>query len=257
MPSQPPSAPDVLDRPAITVAIPCYEMHGRGAECLDFNLSRIAGQSHQPVEVIIPDHSRDGAVGAVCSRWEDRLPVRRLPNPHNRGSSSANLNLALANASGDLIKILCQDDFLYADDSLARTASAFSAGGCWLGSSYCHTRDRESFFDPHVPRLNPDIAAVNTIGTHSCLTIRNTPALELFDERLIWMMDCEYYRRLYDRFGAPLVLERVTVAQLLWPGQVTNTYARSRRLRSAESRYVRRKHPQPIPDLAIEDDEPR
>jgi glycosyltransferase involved in cell wall biosynthesis len=224
-------------------------MHGQGTRCLSFGLETIARQSYPSLEVVVSDHSRDESIARLCDSWANRLSLRYLRNERHRGSSSANANNALENAQGDLIKILCQDDYLADDGAIERTVAALGAGDNWLVSSYGMTTDRASFRKVHVPSLTADIALVNSIGTHSCLTIRNLPEMELFDERLIWFMDCEYYRRLYDRYGAPVILDDPTVVQLTWEGQVTNTYAASRRLRRAERRIVKERHPTPAHGL--------
>jgi glycosyltransferase involved in cell wall biosynthesis len=240
---------DLPTRARVSIAIPCYEMGGRGAECLDVALTSIESQTYRDLEVVVADHSVDDEIEQLCARWSDRLDLRYARNTKDRGSSSANANFALQHAGGELVKILCQDDFLAGPDAIEQTAAAFAPSSAWLVSAYSFTADRGSAGETYHPRLNADIHLVNTIGTHSCLTIRRVERLELFDERLIWFMDCEYYRRLYDRFGEPVVLDDVTVVQLVWPGQVTNTLASTAALRRAEERLVRQAHPTPIPGM--------
>jgi hypothetical protein len=43
-----------------------------------------------------------------------------------------------------------------------------------------------------------------------------------FDERMIWTVDVDYYKRLHDKFGAPTILKEVTVAIRLWDKQLTH-----------------------------------
>ena len=143
-------------------------------------------------------------------------------------------------------QILCQDDYLFDETAIERTVAAFGAADAWLVTSYLHTIDRLSLFNQQNPRLNPHIELVNTIGTHSCLTIRNLNEPELFAEDLIWAMDSEYYRRLYERFGPPAIVHWVTVVQMLWDGQVTNTYAADEQLRQAEVEMVTLRYPKPM-----------
>jgi glycosyltransferase involved in cell wall biosynthesis len=233
----------------VSIAIPCYEMHGRGAEFLDYGLGRVAEQTHPRIEVVVSDHSRDDAVELVCKHWEDSLPIEYVRNAEKRGSSSANLNVAIGRAHGDLIKILCQDDYLFDATAIERIVDAFRETDYWLVSSYLHTRDRETLFRRQDPRMTADIAGNNTIGTHSCLTIRNVAEPELFAEDLIWLMDCEYYRRLYARFGAPRVLHDVTMVQMLWEGQVTHTAAAAHDLREREEAEIRKRYPEPLTGL--------
>ncbi len=229
----------------ISIAIPCYEMHGYGADCLDFGFQIIAKQSYTNYEVIISDHSVNDSVQEVCKKWEHKFRLRYFKNDLNRGSSSANINNCIKHSEGDLIKVLCQDDYFYNDNSLKKIVDNFNSSTQWLVSSYVHTENRKDVFKQQNPLLNKNIATINSIGTHSCLTIRNGD-VPLFDEKLIWLMDCEYYRQLFDRFGPPTILHEITMVQYLWHGQVTNTYATKNNIRDKEIAYVKKKHSIPI-----------
>jgi glycosyltransferase involved in cell wall biosynthesis len=236
----------------VSIAIPCYEMHGRGAELLDWSLAQVELQTYPSIEVVVSDHSIDDAVRDVCSGWDQRLNIRYLRNPEMRGSSSANANVAIVNSEGALIKILCQDDYLAAPDAIERTVEGFAGSpALWLASSYWRTHHHSRRGSRHDPRLNAELATVNTVGTHSGLTIRREASSELFDENLIWFMDCEYYRRLYESFGRPILLYEPTVTQFLWQGQVTHTHAASEDLREAERQYVLQRHPIPLAGLPL------
>ena len=48
------------------------------------------------------------------------------------GSSSANANSCILNSRGKLIKILCQDDYLYDMHSLEQTVNTFDYSKKWL-----------------------------------------------------------------------------------------------------------------------------
>ncbi|QSA96745.1 glycosyltransferase family A protein [Methylococcus sp. EFPC2] len=226
----------------VSIAIPCYEMYGRGVECLDHSLSAISRQTYKDIEVVISDHSRDDAIYTVVRRWAANLDIRYVRFEEMRGSSSANHNSCIRHCSGDIIKFLCQDDYLYDKLALKTIVDAFLPEANWLLSRYIHTRDRVNYFRPQYPTLNKSIHVSNTVGTHSCLTIRNVDP-PLFDENLIWFMDCEYYRRLYDIYGAPYILNELTTAVFLWEGQVSNTTASSQALRQGELDYLQRKYP--------------
>jgi hypothetical protein len=64
----------------------------------------------------------------------------------------------------------------------------------------------------------------NKIGTPSGLTIKNDHPL-LFDETLLWLMDCEYYKRMHDSYGIPKVLNEITMINRIGAHQVTATLA--------------------------------
>ena len=137
--------------PLVTIAIPCYEMHGRGAEFLDFGLSRIASQSYRWIEVVVADHSTDDSLARICDAWQTHIKLQYVRNPLKRGSSSANLNVAIKNARGELIKILCQDDYLFDETAIERTVAAFRPTDAWLVTSYLHTTDQNLSVQPARP----------------------------------------------------------------------------------------------------------
>jgi glycosyltransferase involved in cell wall biosynthesis len=230
-----------------SVAIPCYEMHGRGAELLDNALRSIEIQDHNDIEVVVSDHSMDDSVENLCKSYADRLHILYLRYAEKRGSSSANTNNCLAHCSGELIKILCQDDILFGKSALSLTAKALKPGKHWLVSDYLHTWDHKTFKSRWRPRLNSRIEIQNSIGTHSGLTVRNG-MLPRFDEDLLWFMDCEFYRQLYDRFGKPVYLHKPTVAVMIWDGQVTHTSASSQALRDAERQRLMLRYPNALAD---------
>lgn len=206
----------------LSIAIPCYEMREKGAEMLQFSLNILKEQVYTDFEIIVSDHSINKIIEQLCKKESKDLAIKYYRNTKKRGSSSSNMNNAIKHCSGDIIKILCQDDYLFGIDSLEKTVEAFDTKKKWLISSYLHTHDRIELFNYHYPNLSNNIVLDNHIGTPSCLTILNEEPL-LFDENLIWFMDSEYYYRLLKNFGKPNVLLDPTVVQLLWQGQVTNT----------------------------------
>lgn len=234
----------------VSIAIPCYEMYGRGAECLDYSLAILERQTYKNIEIVVSDHSLDESIKNTCKKWDGLLDIKYIKNTEKRGASSANHNNCIKHCEGDIIKFLCQDDYLYSVDSLQKIINHFSTDTKWLVSRYIHTRDRTCYFNEQIPWLNGEIHVKNTIGTHSCLAIRNDNP-PLFDEDLIWFMDCEYYRQLYNHFGLPYVLQEITMVQFLWEGQVTNTSAASNNLRMRELKHIQKKYPQVITDLPL------
>ena len=205
----------------MSVAIPCYEIDGKGYELIEKNLSILSIQTFKDFEVIISDQSLDNKIKDVCSNWSNRLDIKYFKDS-NRGSCPANTNNALRNCSGDIIKILFQDDYLSSLNSLQIISDSFDEDTIWLASAYVHTKDNTNFFNYHLPTMNDKIYVVNTIGTPSCITIRNKDKIYL-DEDLHVFCDCEYYKRIYDKFGMPKIISTVTMVNFIWDGQLTNS----------------------------------
>ena len=210
----------------LSVCIPTYEMNGQGVRFLKESFDKLANQTLRDFDVVISDHSQDSLIKDLCATYADTLEIHYYQNTENRGSSSANINTAIKYATGRLIKVLFQDDFLYDKNSLQTTVDAFDIQkDHWLISSYIHTQDGVVFYNTHTPRYTHDIhLGHNRIGTPSALTIKNEN-VPFFDEQLIWLMDGEYYKRLYGAYGAPKILQRITVVNRVGIHQVTATLA--------------------------------
>lgn len=238
----------------VSICIGAYEMKGAGVAMLTQALISISTQRYQDIEVVVSDHSKDDVLENFVKAVQFPFPIRYVRNEQKRGSSSANFNNAIRHATGDIIKILCQDDFLLDDTSIDCTVEAFRDPNVqWVVTPYYHTRDGISLFRLYVPIYNEELWHKNTIGTHSCLSFRKSAALDLFDENLIWLMDCEYYHRMAQAHGKPILLPRPTLVNTMWVGQVTYTLANDGR-REEEIQYVKQKYgapaKAPVPEQA-------
>lgn len=116
---------------------------------------------------------------------------------------SRNTNHVMSKASGELIKILYQDDYFATRDSLQQIVDGFEEKDMWLVTACGH--------DPgasiHHPYYSED---KNTIGSPSVVTIRRT-VTERFDPNLKWVLDLDFYRRLHKKYGEPKILNSINV----------------------------------------------
>lgn len=226
----------------VSICIPCYEMHGRGGDFLDFSLHKIRSQTHQDFEVVISDHSQNREVENVCEKHSSAgMNIKYLRNEVDRGNSSSNINNSISNSTGDIIKILFQDDFLYHQDSVKDVVEMFSLKNAeWLVTSSCHTPDGKNFERFYFPRYTEDVMEGNNlISSPSVLSFRNTKDV-WFDTNLVWLMDCDIYKRLYIRYGEPSYLNKVNVVNRTWEGQFNNHIPWERK--NWEIEYGRKKY---------------
>ena len=207
----------------ISICIPTYEMHGKGPAFLTESFERLMAQTFRDFDVVVSDNAQDDSIRDVCKRYGDKLDVRYHRNDDPARGMSSNVNNAIRNATGKIIKILFLDDFLYDEKALASIAANFDLeNDRWLVTGCTHTRDGIAFFNPHRPRYTKKLyLGNNTIGSPSVLAIRNESPL-LFDTRLKWLMDCDYYRRCFDAFGEPKIVNDICVAIRLGDHQVTS-----------------------------------
>jgi glycosyltransferase involved in cell wall biosynthesis len=226
----------------LSVAIPTYEMNGKGVEALGFSFNILKKQTLKDFEVVISDHSKYDDIKDLCRYYNEEhlLDVRYYRSDYKVGNGYANMNVAIKACEGEYIKLLCQDDFLYDKDSLEVSYNDLKKSGkFWSAHMYVHSYDRVNFFRNHLPSLNPNIELVNTIGAPSCITIKNENLLE-FDEELIYRVDCEWYRRLWNTYGVPYIGFTPTHVNYLHKDQVSNSI--SKELEEKEIEYIKRKH---------------
>jgi glycosyltransferase involved in cell wall biosynthesis len=226
----------------ISVCIPAYEMKGKGKEYLNFSFDILAKQTFKDFEIVIADHSTSSDIKDLCESWKDRLDILYVKNDHKIGVSSANINVAMKHAKGELIKILFQDDFLMGEESLEQQYDQFVDGDShWMVTACAHTQDGIKITDPFFPRYHDQIQyGINTISSPSVLMFKNENVLD-FDENLFWLMDVEYYKRLYDNFGLPTVCNFISVVNRNHENQVSHTMA-TEEVRKKEHEYVVKKY---------------
>tara|TARA_Y100000593_G_scaffold4019_1_gene7989 strand:- start:149049 stop:149744 length:696 start_codon:yes stop_codon:yes gene_type:complete len=207
----------------ISIAMPTYESFGRGAEFLEKHFEMFMKQTYKDFEVVISDHSLDNTLEELCDKYKDRINISYERNPHNRGNFTDNTNRAIKRCKGDLVKVLFQDDFLRDEDSLRKIVEAFDNDTFWLVTSCEHTHNGVDFVERHDPVYNDKIyTGNNTIGNPSVLTMANLDDMPLFDERFVWAVDVDLYKRLHDKYGPPKILNEVTVVVRLWSRQMTH-----------------------------------
>jgi len=221
----------------LSIAIPTYECKGRGIEFLTISFNQLKKQTFKDFNIIISDNSLDGEIEKYISTVIG-LNIKYVKNEGEKTLAS-NMNNAIRNCDGEIIHILCQDDYLSDKDSLLKIMENFDKEKGWLVSSYMDTKDRVGLFRQQIPSWNNQIYFNNTIGTPSCLTILNDSPL-LLDENLSWYVDCEYYYRLYKRYGEPKILKYYTFSQYLWEGQVTQSITQE--IMDKEITYIKEKY---------------
>lgn len=216
----------------ISVAIPTSDMENKES-FLGRCLESLWNQTYQDFEIVVTDNSEDDKIENLCNFYRTGITYYRNPIK----GMAQNTNEAIRRSRGELIKILYMDDYLAHKDSLWKIVSHFE--GEWLVTGCLHD-DGIEIFNPHIPYYSQDIhTGHNTIGSPSVLTIRNNNPL-FFDEEMTWLLDCDYYKRLYDVYGEPTILKDKNVIMGLHPGQMTHTMGDQRKLQ--EHNYITKKY---------------
>ena len=214
------------DNPFFSIAIPTYEMNGYGEEFLSYSFGLLSKQTFKDFEIIVSDHSKTNIIKEICDNWSEILNIKYYKNTYKIGGSSPNINNAIKLSNGQWIKLLFQDDFLYDNNSLKNLKKHIdgNSGITWVATACEHTNDGINMYRPFYPSWNENIhIGINTISSPSVITIKNTDNKLYFDEDLIWLMDVEYYKRMYDIYGEPSYMQTINVVNRTWGNSLSNT----------------------------------
>jgi hypothetical protein len=217
-------------------------MNGKGIQYLNDIFKSSEEQTFKDFEIIVSDHSENNDIKDYCSSLNYSFPILYYKNKENIGSSSSNFNNAILKAKGKYIKILCQDDFFFDVNGLKKIKNSIeSNNSSWIVcGSIITDKEKSKFYNTINPSYNNNIIyGYNSIGAPSVLTFKNDK--NLFDNELIWLMDCDMYYRLFNKYGYPNIIIEPIVAVRDWDGSVSRTIADGS-IRVSESNYIKKKY---------------
>jgi glycosyltransferase involved in cell wall biosynthesis len=212
----------------LSIAIPIHPMKN-AEEFLTKTFQALSEQTFKDFDVVITDNSTDDKLKNIAlDKWE--LDVSYSKNP--RTGMAPNTNEAIQSCEGDYIKILYLDDILAHPDALKNMMDAIGSKH-WL---ICGTDN-----NPY-PYYTDDIETGNNkLGSPSALLMKNekmnTP---LFDERMTWLLDCDYYKRMHNLWGEPAILDGEHVRMGIGDHQMTHLLTEEEKL--AEHNYMNKKY---------------
>ena len=64
------------------------------------------------------------------------------------------------------------------------------------------------------------------MGCPSGMTMKNNNLI-YFDNELNWLMDCDYYQKMFLKYGEPNILDEITVVNRTWGNRLTDTTPQS------------------------------
>jgi len=230
-----------INKPLVSVTVAAYNNKGNGHSSKYNNITMLNNliksvytQTYKNVEIVISDHSKDDSVKVLCDDWKDKVIIKYIKNEVNRGSCEANTNNALIHASGKYIKTMAgQDDFLCRDDALEIMVNHLETTKYrWIftGCLHCKENNTKDLFNPHTPNwpsdsggytFNSMLTGVNLIGGESVMMYEKVDVL--IDTNLIWLMDVEFYYRLYKELGDPMLIKDMCAVSRIREDSITST----------------------------------
>lgn len=206
--------------PKVSILVPVYTA-GDWVTLTKRNLDSIAIQDYRDYEVVVSDDSDDGQLYEWLKGYTHATGLEvtyEQTSPAADKGMASNTNRAWDMATGDLVKILYQDDYFYRPDSLGHMVRAFTPKTYWMAATCLHTYDGLTLFNEHRPYYS---TSENTVGSPSVtMFLREIP--DRFDPNFDWVFDLDLYRRLFQKYGVPKIVARTTVVIGLHPDQMTN-----------------------------------
>jgi len=191
--------------PKVSVVIPIYDMEN-GAFFLWRAINSVLDQTFKDVEIVI---TKDGKM-------------------------AENTNSGIKKAKGELVKILYMDDWLDDIEYLEKVVRTFESERVeWVITG--STTNLTPYWTDDIETGN------NKLGSPSALTFRNHFEDNLlFDEKLSWLLDCDLYRRMFDKYKSVHIQPKTLVGIGIHPGQMTNLMSDDYKL--SEHKYMRSKY---------------
>ena len=128
------------------------------------------------------------------------------------GNMPTTTNRVMEGAQCELVKVLYMDDYFTHENSLKEMVDAFG-DSTWMITG---TNNNPN------PYCTDDIETGNNkLGSPSALMYHNS-CVQRFDERLSWLLDCDYYKKMERNFGKPKILNGNFITLGTGDHQMTN-----------------------------------
>jgi len=194
-----------------SIAIPTHDRGENGPVWMRELLDSIKAQTFQDLEIVVSDQSKNDNILNVCQEYTNDFDFKYVK--YSGSVPCENINIALDECEGEIIKPMFSDDLFVADNALEILDSEYRKTGCaWSFSGFCGTKDGKSFYDHKVPQWTDYmLEGRNLLSSPSVVCfLRN--AKQHFDENLKLLLDTEFYHRMRWENGLPHIITDVLVA---------------------------------------------
>lgn len=228
----------------MSIAVPTWEFNDKGSEFLDDLLRTIEIQHFKDFEVVISDHSQNDDLIDKIKEFDYKFDIVYFKNKNNKGNSPANLNKAIDNCSGEIIKIMFQDDFFYDDEALEKIYySLIESDKMWLLNGTNHTMNHgRTFYWDLYPEFNENLLkGINTISSPSVVSFKKESTIR-FDQNLVYFMDLDYYYGMRKTYGEPIYYKDILVSNRVHPDSISSSIINKEQLMKKESEFCLKKY---------------
>lgn len=235
-----------MTEPLISICIPTYNQ----TSYLRQTISSILSQQGVVFEIIISDDSTtDDVKNLMVEFIENRSKIRYVRNSPALGSPK-NWDHAISIAQGEYIKIMHHDEWFIDDFALRKFLDKIKSeeNSIVFSSALLVNKGEKSHFKASIDEVNrikiePEkLLLKNKLASPSAMFMNKT-MVQKFDANLIWLVDVEFYIRLFTQNKANLVyIEEPLYCSVIDSHNITNACIHDTELQLQEYSYLFRKY---------------
>ena len=195
----------------ISIAIPSHDRGANGPIWLKELFDSIKVQTFQDFDIVISDQSNNNNIFDVCKEYSNFFEITYIR--YEGKNPCENINIAINECSGKIIKIMFSDDIFVDEKSLEIIHNLYESKNCkWAFSGFCGTFDGKNLYDFKIPKWTDYmLEGRNLLSSPSVISFLNKCKIE-FDENLKLFLDTEFYHRMRWQYGMPHIIEDILVA---------------------------------------------
>ena len=191
-----------------SIAIPAHDRGENGPKWMGELLDSLEKQTFQDFEVVVSDQSKNDDIMNVCKEYDFDFTYIR----YEGDVPCENINIALENCEGRIIKIMFSDDIFMRKDALERIKYEYDSTGCkWAFSGFANWDDND-YFDNKLPEWKErTLEGNNHLSSPSVVSFLNEGRVD-FDHNLKLLLDVDFYHRMRMKNGMPNIIPNTLVA---------------------------------------------
>ena len=194
----------------LSIAIPAHDRGENGPKWMRELLNSIKNQTFQDLNIVVSDQSKNDLILDTCKEYSDDFEFTYIR--YEGDVPCENINIALDNCDGRIIKIMFSDDVLVTDTALEKIHAEYDDPECkWLFTSFCALKNGCYENPKQAKWADRTLEGNNHLSGPSVVSFLNE-CKEEFDLNLKLLLDVDFYHRMRMKNGMPNIIPDCLVA---------------------------------------------
>lgn len=191
-----------------SIAIPAHDRGENGPQWMRELLDSLQSQTYQDFNVVVSDQSQNDNIMKVCKEYDFEFIFLR----YGGTNPCENINTALDNCDGRIIKMMFSDDIFVRNDALELIHNEYDQLGCkWTFNGFSNW-DGKDKHDNKIPVwADRTLEGRNLLSSPSAVSFLNEYKVE-FDLNLKLLLDVDFYHRMRMKNGMPHIISEILIA---------------------------------------------